>query len=344
MRTIEDNQKLNKIVCQIVLPYSIRVPEEHFQFPDKDIQVDLLFTRYIRTNQKDQFAFDHKNQIMEKERFGRYDYSIVDIRLEKEDFNLSPISDVHNIRVLALGIVRKFIQFYKLVYDEYWLIEPSINDILSFVVKCYSDEKELPGIVASFIETPHGNKIVGIKSYLDQKQSHKAEMMRKLVTNFDLPIYIKLMMHGNRLCFEESFDVAIVLFDRSFESFFDILVKIHLMKTKLYDSKWESYMRMNLVGRNKQDSKLKKYSELVSKSGNSFDSPEEKYDKWYQDCHLIRNNIVHGRLNDVKEEVAHKAMMATRQAFEFFGWIWYDIILVNQKYFDKSQNKNYLKL
>jgi len=334
----------NKIICQIVLPYSIRVPEEHFQFPDKDIKADLFFRRYARSNPKDQFQLDAERQIIEKERFGRYDYSIVDVILEKHEFYYSQALDLFNIRVLALGIVRKFIQFYKLTYDEYWIIEPSINDILSFTVKCYQDEKELPGIVGEFINTPDSNRIVGISTYLAEKKAHRSEMITKLSANFDVPLYTQLMMQGNRLYFEESYDVAVVLFDRSFESFFDILVKIYLQKNNMFDQRWSKYTRMNLVGRKRKDSKLASYSSLVSKSGSAFQSPDKEYERWYKDCRAVRNDIIHGRLNNIGNEKAGKALTASRRAFEFFGWIWYDLILVDQKYYDSSNNEYHIQL
>lgn len=337
-------QYFNKISCQIVLPYSIRVPEEHFQFPDKDIKADLIFRRYARINPKDQFQFNAEKQIIEKERFGRYDYSIVDVTLEKHEFYYSPALDLFHIRVLALGIVRKFIQFYKLTYDEYWIIDPSINDILSFTVKCYKDEKELPGIVGEFINTPDSNRIIGFSSYLDEKKAHRSEMMTKLSSNFDIPLYTQLMMQGNRLYFEESYDVAVVLFDRSFESFFDILVKIYLQKNNLFDQKWPKYTRMNLIGKKRKDSKLASYSSLISKFGSAFKSPDKEYERWYSDCRLVRNEIIHGRISNIDNEKASKAMTAARRAFEYFGWIWYDLILVDQTFYDSSNNPYHIKL
>ncbi len=339
MNRVTERRKFDRIKCQIVLPYSVRVPEEEFQFPCKDIKVNLLFRRFLRSNQKDQFKFNQENMIIEKERFGRFDYSVVDISLQRKNFDYSPVTDVAEIRKMVIGIVRKFIQFYVLAYGEYWMMEPSNNDILSFSLKCYDGEEELPGVVGSFIDMPHGNKLINLDLYYERKKHNKSEMLTKLTANFELPIYTKLMMHGDKLCFDESFDVALILYDRAFESFFDILVKIYLMKNKIFDDKWNSYMRMNLVGNNPKRSKLSAYSKAVGNLDKAFDKNEDKFTAWYNDCRSIRNDLVHGRVSDITEEVAHSAMLSVRGAMEFFGWTWIDLLLIDEKYYDKSQNR-----
>jgi hypothetical protein len=109
------------------------MPEEKYQFNNKDINVSLTFRRHVRANEFDHFEVGQKD-IIEKERFGRYDYSTVDIILQKNYFHYDPTLEFNKIKELAISCVRKFIQFYKLAYDEYWVIELSVNDILTFPV------------------------------------------------------------------------------------------------------------------------------------------------------------------------------------------------------------------
>lgn len=332
------NYVYNKIISQVILPYCIRVPDEIFQYPIKDINVFIKFRRFLKKHEAENFGFNQKEQIIEKERFGLYDYSIVDIILEKNYFHYSPILEIFEIKYLVLNCIRKFIQFYKLTYDEFWIIEPSINDVLSFHVKCYNNEENIPGLVAEFLNTPEENRIVSFKQYLDEKKYQREEMLTKLRTNFDLPLYTQLMMEANKLYFDHSFDVAVILFDRSFECFFDTLVRIYLLKNNLYEKEWNRYLKMNLIGRSLKDSKLQSYSLKVSKSGIEFNESSEKYNEWFSKCRTLRNDIIHGRKNNIGIEEAWYAMQTTRKAFEFFGWVWYDLIVISDKYFDRSKN------
>ena len=57
----------NKIVCQLVLPCCVRVPEEKYQFNNKDITVSLTFRRHVRANEFDHFEVGHIYSGREKE-------------------------------------------------------------------------------------------------------------------------------------------------------------------------------------------------------------------------------------------------------------------------------------
>ncbi|MBU0712053.1 hypothetical protein KKA87_09065 [bacterium] len=226
-----------------------------------------------------------------------------------------------------------------MTYDEFWIIEPSINDVLSFQVKCYNNEQNIPGLVAEFLNTPEQNRIVPFKQYLDEKKYHREEMLTKLSINFDLPLYTQLIMEANKLYFDHSFDVAVILFDRSFECFFDTLVHIYLLKNNLYEKEWDKYLKMNLVGRSLKDSKLISYSSKVSKSGEEFNDNNDKYNEWYSKCRSLRNDLIHGKKYNIGIEESWYAMQSVRSAFNFFGWNWFDLVVIGDKYFDKSKNK-----
>ncbi|MHB8091766.1 MAG: hypothetical protein ACYDH8_09260 [Syntrophales bacterium] len=341
METGHKQYNYNEIVCQIVLPYCVRVPEEEYQFNNKDVNVSLTFRRHERISKDDHFELSRKDgqrDIIQKERFGRYDYSTVDIVLKKTFFHYDPSLEFNAIKELALNCVRKFIQFYKLAYDEYWIIDLSVNDILTFHAKFYNDGVNIPGATFVFLGSPDINCCLSWQDYLDNKKYNRQEMLNRLKTNHEMPLYIQLMMEGTRLCHAASYDIGVILFDRSFESFFDTVVKAYLHKNNLFAKEWDSYLEMEFVGRNPRKSKLKTYSSRVSKSGTEFNDQCDLYTEWLAKCRHLRNDIIHGKRSGIGEEEAYQARESARSAFTFFGFSWFDFILIRDQYFDQSQN------
>lgn len=341
METGHRHYNYNEIVCQIVLPYCVRVPEEEYQFNNKDVNVSLTFRRHERISNNDHVdpgRKDGQKDIIQKERFGRYDYSTVDIVLKKTFFHYDPSLEVNKLKELVLNCVGKFIQFYKLAYDEYWIIDLSVNDILSFNVKCYNDGVNIPGATFVFLGSPDVNCCLSWQDYLDNKKCNRQEMLNRLKTNHEMPLYIQLMMEGTRLCHAASYDIGVILFDRSFESFFDTIVKAHLHLNKLFTKEWDSYLKMAFVGNSSNKSKLKTYSSRVSKSGREFNDESDLYTKWLTKCRQLRNDVVHGKRGGIGEEEAYQARESARKAFTYFGFSWFDFILIRDQYFDQSQN------
>jgi len=332
----------NKIECQLILPYCIRVPEEEYKFNNKDINVSLTFRRHVRASEFDHFKVGQKNgqnDIIEKERFGRYDYSTVDITLQKNCFDFDPTIQLNKTKELVLSCVRKFIQFYKLAYDEYWIIELSVDDILTFPTKCFKDDENIPRTVFPLLVSSNSNRIMPWQDYLDQKKYNREEMLNRLRTNYDLPLYIQLMMDATTLCSAGSFDIGVILIDRSFESFFDTVVKVYLHQNHIFTKEWEKYLGMDLIGKNAKKSKLKAYSSRVSKSGEEFNDKIDLYTEWNNKCRRLRNDVIHGKRNNIGEQEALDARESARNAFTFFGFSWFDSILIRDQFFDESQNR-----
>jgi hypothetical protein len=258
--------------------------------------------------------------------------------LKKTFFHYDPSLEVNKIKELALNCVRKFIQFYKLAYDEYWIIDLSVNDILSFNVKCYNDGVNIPGATFVFLGSPDANCCLLWQDYLDNKKYNRQEMLNRLKTNHEMPLYIQLMMEGTRLCHAASYDIGVILFDRSFESFFDTIVKAYLHLNNLFAKEWDSYLEMEFVGRNPRKSKLKTYSSRVSKSGREFNDESDLYTEWLTKCRHLRNDVIHGKRGGIGEEEAYQARESARNAFTYFDFSWFDFILISDQYFDQSQN------
>jgi hypothetical protein len=83
---------------------------------------------------------------------------------------------------------------------------------------------------------------------------------------------------------------------------------------------------------------LKSYSSKVSKSGEEFNDKFDLYNEWHIKCRCLRNDVIHGKRSKIGEQEAYEARESARNAFTFFGFSWFNSILIRDQYFDQSQN------
>ncbi len=336
----------NEIRCSFTLPYCIRVPDGQYSFPYKDKNIVMTLERHGRLSEKEQLqvgALDGEPDVAEKDRFGRYDFSSVNLTLTAFRFEYCPTFGLKEIKALAVQCVNRFMQFMNRAHDSYWAIYLTPDDIFSFQLGCYMDGVNVPGAVL-YVGTSNRNAITPWKAYLKEKEPNRDEALCKLQSNYDLPLYVRLLMEGTRNSAAGNPDIGIILFDRSFELLFDTLVEIHMRKSGIFDKNWERYIEGDLVSRGNRLSKLKEYSRILSQSGRDFAQGEAAYDYWFENCRQVRNAIAHGKLKDPSVDVAFKARAAVWNAFEFFGVFHGSDILIADQYFKSGNNRYEVRL
>ena len=319
----------NIIKASLFLPYCVHVPSQWYAFPYGDIEVQIKFERLGREVIPGPFQFDTKVQAVLKDRFGQYEYSRVALVLHKNYFEYNPVTDQYKIKLLIIDSIKRFIKFFMLVHDHYWLLNITFRDIHQIDISCYNNEKNVLSTSSFGFEGDY-NYITYLKKYFETTEGSRREMIEKLNRNFDIPVYTQLMLEAKQHLYDGSYSISILLFDMSFESFFDTLVKIYLLNNPDREQLWSKYVNMNLVGRTVRDSKLKDYSADLTKNNQPFEESVPEYDDWYSHCHDLRNKLAHRTISFVSEEYATLAFRATEKVFEHFDHVWYDLLIVHE--------------
>ncbi len=321
-------KQYNIIKASFFLPYCVHVPDQWYAFPYNDTSARIKFARIGREGIPGPFQFDTTVQTVLKDRFGQYEYSKVDLILQKNYFEYDPIAGQNKIKSLIIDCVNRFIKFFMLVHDHYWLLNITFRDIHQFNIGCYNNGENIISCTSFGFEGDY-NYITPLKKYYETTEVTRREMIEKLGHDFDIPVYTQLMLEAKQHLYDGSFSISILLFDMSFESFFDTLVKIHLLNDSDKERLWGNYVKMNLVGSSEKDSKLKAYSAAVSKKDLPFEESVPEYDEWYRTCHNLRNKLAHRSISFISEDQATLAFRATEKAFQHFGHVWYDLLIVH---------------